>query len=110
MKTVIQIQANLAWRVESGSQVGSLVAFCDPLGICTEADSVEELHSMIPEAIHLLLVDLVRENEFDAFLSERGWTANHLPAPQDAGADPEFDIPWHLEGLNDPPRLLSECH
>jgi hypothetical protein len=71
-----------------------------------EADSIDELHSLIPEAIHLLMVDLVEDNELDEFLQDRGWTARR----DEDGADFEVDVPWMLAVAGDAdgqPRLAN---
>jgi hypothetical protein len=61
-----------------------------------EAESLDELHSVIEEALQLLLTDLLRDNELDAFLRERGWNAVNLPGKVIPGEEVRFDVPWHL--------------
>jgi len=95
MTTVVKVQANLVWRAERGSHSDRWIAFCDPLGISTEADTLDELHSVIPEAIHILMLDLFEDNEFDAFLRERGWTATRAEQPTQDG-EATFHVPWEL--------------
>jgi hypothetical protein len=96
MATVIQINANLQWRAERGVHSDRWIGFCDPLGIVTEAGSLDELHSLIPEAIHLLMIDLLEDKELDAFLRERGWTASPPVHTSTGGKEPEFHVPWFL--------------
>lgn len=90
--TIIRLNANLAWRAEKGAQSNHWIGFCDALGISTEADSLDELHSLIPEAIHLLMVDIVEDGELDEFLRDKGWTASH----DEIDGDFEVDVPWYL--------------
>jgi hypothetical protein len=59
-----------------------------------EADSLDELHGVIPEAIHLLMIDLLEDNELDKYLRERGWQALNMPSRPDG--DVQFDVPWQL--------------
>ena len=59
-----------------------------------EADSLDELHGLIPETIHLLMVDLLEDNELDRYLRDKGWQAVGVPASGDG--DVEFDVPWYL--------------
>ncbi len=65
------------------------------MNLCIEADSLDELHRLIPETMRLLMFDLLADNELDAFLRERGWQAiGGLPArPQE---DLRFQVPWEL--------------
>ena len=98
MSTVatITIQANLVWAVTRTTR-GTLVAFCDPLGLTVEADDDVELRSLIAEAQHVLLIDLFEDGELPRFLLDRGWTPNR-PLPV---ASPEggvmFDVPFRVE-------------
>lgn len=102
---LIQIQgrAQLQWRAER-TESGRWIAICQPMNLVTEADSLDELHSVINEVLQLLLVDLLRDNELEAFLREHGWQA-HLPAAINP-ADVHFNVPWQLvaEGSHDSAR------
>ena len=75
------------------------------MNISTEADSLDELHSVIDETMQLLLVDLLRDNELDRFLMARGWKALNIPTRGDQ-KDVEFNVPWQLiaEGSRDSKR------
>jgi predicted RNase H-like HicB family nuclease len=88
----VQVQAPLEWRVQQAARDGRLMAVCQPLGIAVEGESEEELQALIPEAIRLLMTDLVDDSEFDAFLEERSWSAVRVLT----GDDLEFEIPWRL--------------
>jgi predicted RNase H-like HicB family nuclease len=95
MAIVIQINANLQWRAEQGSRSDHWIAFCDPLGISTEGASLDELATLIPEAIHVLFQDLTEDNELEGFLTEHGWSSSSFnieSASRDTG--PEFRVPW----------------
>lgn len=93
MATVITVNATLSWRAQRGAESG-WVAFCDPLGLATEAETLDELHSLIPEAIHLLMVDLFEDNELDAFLKARGWQTSEVQAV--SNDDRPIRVPWEL--------------
>ena len=89
----ITIQAQVAWRV-SQSATNRWVAVCDELNMATEGCSLDEVHSLIQETMDLLFTDLVKDNEFDTFLRERGWSTQ-TPLPRDA-KDVGFDLPWQM--------------
>lgn len=91
----IEIQINLQWRAVPGVKKGVWVGVCDALDLSIEADSLDELHSIIPESMHTLLVDLVQDNEFEAYLRERGWVSSAQPAGRNL-EDMEFRVPWQL--------------
>jgi hypothetical protein len=89
----IKVQATLQWFGKRAERTGRLIAVCDPLGIAVEADTEEELQSLMAETTHMLFVDLIEDDEFDQFLRERGWTANgRTQAPQE-----EVDIRVPME-------------
>src|SRR5262245_12205200 len=92
---VVQIvgRAQVQWRAQRQSS-GRWSAVCQPMNLGTEADSLDELHSVINEAMQLLLVDLLKDNELEAFLREHGWQAR-VPAGVDPSAV-EFNVPWQL--------------
>lgn len=104
MAVVIHINANLAWRAERGARSSRWIGFCDALGISAEADSLDELHDAIPEAIDLLMTDLVEDNELDEFLEDRGWTTSRSEVVQEG--DGGVSVPWFLvtEGGYGPSR------
>ncbi len=73
---------------------GPLVAFCDALGLTVEADNQEELRSVIAEAQHVLMLDLLEDGELPRFLSDRGWTPS-VPLPSKAPKmGVRFDVPF----------------
>ncbi len=90
----VTINTSVPWRVAQSTTTRHIVGVCDPLNLCLEADSEAELHSLIPEAIHLLMKDLFEDNELDKFLRDKGWQAVGLPARPDS--DVQFDVPWHI--------------
>jgi hypothetical protein len=90
----VTINANVPWRVGQSVATKRIIAVCDPLNLCLEAESETELRSLIPEAMHLLMVDLFEDRELDGFLREKGWQAVGLPARPDG--DVQFNVPWHI--------------
>ena len=96
MRTVVivRVQGLVQWQHWQSGRSGRWIAVCEPLNLVLQGESKEELYSLIPEAVDLLMRDLVRENEIDAFLRERGWSAS-VPAevsPQEI----TFQVPWEL--------------
>lgn len=91
-------QAKLQWRtLQSASSKKRLIGVCDPMNLSVEADSLDELYSTIPEAINVLLLDLLIDNKLQPFLKEIGWQfpAGKLPVPK-PNEDFRFDVPWEL--------------
>lgn len=91
---LIQINANLVWEASQGVESNHWIGNCPALGIATEAETLDELHSLIPEAIHLLMIDLLEDDELDQFLEDRGWTADRQETM--GTGEPEFRVPWNL--------------
>ena len=99
----IEVKANVQWKAVPGAKSGVWIGICDALGLSVEACSLDELHSIIPESIHLLMFDLAKDNEFDAYLKERGWSATNFVDGNRVPDDLQFHVPWQLtaEGLHD---------
>jgi hypothetical protein len=98
----VKIQANIPWHAKRSTTSNRWIGVCDVLNLSMEADTLDELHSVIPEAIHLLLEDLLADNELAQYLRDKGWEADPIPSDRDVA----FDVPWHLiaEGARDPER------
>ena len=96
---------DLEVRAEGSAEVSALrnpetgmwVGECDALGIVVEADSLDELHALVEEAITLLFADLIADGEARAFLEARGWTEipDWLPSGIQDDAI-EAVVPWNL--------------
>lgn len=101
----IQVQSTLEWRSYRSDSTGRWIGECAALNLAMEAESLDELHSLIAEAIQLLLTDLLADDELERYLAERGWQAVNMPnfRPQDGV---EFNVPWELiaEGARGPER------
>lgn len=106
MAQIVRIEgkALLQWRAERSEPSRRWVAICPAMNLTTEADSLDELYSVINETLQLVLVDLLRDNELQKFLRERGWKAR-VPAQIDP-ADVQFNVPWQLiaKGAHDSAR------
>jgi len=89
-------QAQLQWVTAKGaSSKKHVIGVCEPMNLVVEADSLDELYSLIPETLHLMLFDLLVDNELDGFLREIGWQVQgELPAKPTE--DLRFDVPWQL--------------
>lgn len=90
----IKIQANIQWQAKQSASTNRWICVCEPMNLVLEADSMEEIPSLINEAMHLLLVDLLEDNELDEYLRARGWQAHPSTKPKGDGV--EFDVPWQL--------------
>jgi hypothetical protein len=103
----VRIEANVGWNVFQSPTSKRWLAVCDDLNICLEGDSETELRSLIPEALHLLMSDLLGDTELDAFLREKGWYAHNLPVSP--VGEIKFDVPWHVvaEGARRDPERRS---
>ena len=101
----IQVEAALEWRSFQSDVSGRWVAVCAGLDLTVEAETLDELHSVIGESIQLLMIDLLEDDELDHYLRDRGWTAVNLPRGQGV-RDVEFHVPWELiaEGARGPER------
>jgi len=107
MSKIITVKANITWQAKKSDTSSRWIGMCEALDLVTEADSLDELHSLIPEAMHLLMIDLLEDDEFDAYLSDRGWAAHDIP--QKPSEDVEFFVPWQLiaEGANGSARQVA---
>ena len=90
----IEVETTVEW-IATPAESGRWVAACDSLGLAMEGSSLDELHGLIGEASFALFSDLLKDDEFDQFLTERGWRAVTKPAPS-AADDIGFSIPWNL--------------
>jgi hypothetical protein len=91
----IQAKAQVQWRAQKSPTSKRWIGVCEPMNLVMEADSLDELHGVIDEAMQLLLVDLLRDNELEQFLREHGWRARDIPV-QAKPEDVRFDVPWEL--------------
>lgn len=97
METVIavKVRGKLEWRTSRSATSQRWIGVCDPMNLTMEADSLDELFSVIGETMQLVLADLLADDELDEYLRERGWTAGNLPQSRDV-SDIRFDVPWQL--------------
>jgi hypothetical protein len=102
-------QATVQWHTTKSTQSKRFVALCEPMNLSIEANSLDELYSIIPETIHLLMRDLLEDNEIQPFLKEIGWQfPGELPKPSE---DVRIQVPWELVvsgELNDTARRRSQ--
>jgi len=70
--SIVDISGTVEWRVRRSAS-GHLIADCESLSLTLQADTQEELASLIGEAQHVLFMDLAEDGEFDEFLRRRGW-------------------------------------
>ncbi|MGH9638271.1 MAG: hypothetical protein ACRD72_25840 [Candidatus Angelobacter sp.] len=91
----IKIQANVIWRAKQSSTSNRWIAVCEPMNLVLEGDSVDELRSLINETTHMLMLNLLEDNELEEFLRARGWSAVNFPSKKPSDGV-EFDVPWEL--------------
>jgi hypothetical protein len=94
VKQIVAIEANIVWHAKRSEMSKRWIGVCEALNLSMEADSLDELHCVIPEAIHLLMVDLMEDNELDRYLRDKRWTASSVP--NQAQGEVEFNVPWEL--------------
>jgi hypothetical protein len=92
----IKIQANVIWRAKQSSTSKRWIGVCEMMNLALEADSVDELRSVINEAMHLLFVDLVVDDELTEFLHARGWSMIGGVPEKAQVENVAFDVPWEL--------------
>jgi predicted RNase H-like HicB family nuclease len=90
----VNIQANLPWFIYQDPDSKYWIGVCEPLRITLSGKKWPELMEVIDEALQLLMIDLVKTGEIDAFLKKQGWTAGPLPAKVDEHV--RFDIPMNI--------------
>lgn len=73
-----KIRYSIQWHATQPAGSGRWIGVCEPMNLSVEADSRDELHSVIDEAIQLLLTDLFQDNALDRYLHERGWTSHGM--------------------------------
>lgn len=95
--TSIQIsaQAKIQWQARQSTTSSRWIGECQPMNLVMEAEDLNELYSLIDEAMQLMLMDLLRDNELDQFLREHGWRAHGIPA-QLGPEEVEFSVPWEV--------------
>ena len=105
MANTIVLKAQIQWRATFRDASKRWIGICDPMNLAVEADSLDELYSVIDETMHVVLLDLLLDDELDRYLQERGWQARGAPVAAKT-EDIKFDVPWELiaEGARDPER------
>lgn len=104
----VTIKADLAWQASQSLTSKRWIGVCDELNLAMEAESLDELYTLIPETMHLLMVDLLVDNELERYLRDKGWQAQNMPSSPNE-RDVEFDVPWQLiaEGARGTERRAS---
>jgi len=75
----IKIQGQFPWMVQQPSPNRRWIAECRPLNLAMEAETLDQLYSVINEAVSLLFYDLYLDGELEDFLRQRGWKVSGLP-------------------------------
>lgn len=69
---IVRIQAKVDWRAVR-AKGGSWVAACDPLKITLQSETWAELMEDIALALDAMLNEMLKSNELERFLKDRGW-------------------------------------
>jgi hypothetical protein len=91
----VEIAAKLEWRAAQNPATKCWIGVCEAMNLAMEADSLDELHSVIGETLDLVFTDLLEDNELEKYLQERGWQARNLPRGRVA-ENVKFEVPWQL--------------
>lgn len=80
MPNIVKLHGNFQWLVYRRVEGGRWIGMCEALNLALEAESLDELHSVIYEGTDLLMRDLLEDNEIESYMTERGWKIVGLPA------------------------------
>lgn len=105
MNVVVKLEANIQWHTRPSTTSARWIGVCEPMNLSMEAETLDELHSVIEETMQLVLTDLLRENELQEYLEEHGWRASNLDSAT-VNDDVAFDVPWQM--ITERPPLDSE--
>lgn len=73
---IVHFSGQLEWMHTQDSASGHFLAACPALNIFLEADTREELFSLISESIDETLKNVVKHDDLPGFLAECGWNGN----------------------------------
>lgn len=102
MTTVVKIEASIPWMVSRRAPDRRWIGVCDVLNLAMEADSLDELHSVVGEAIDLLFRDSLEDNELQRFFGERGWKSPDVPSRAPNGISFQVPIELLIKSMHDP--------
>lgn len=88
---VVKIEGKVQWQVMYDHRAKVYIGVCPMLNLNAIGDTWIEFTQVANDAMGGLFLDLVRTNEFDAFMRERGWRSGPLPP---SGVTPRFDLPF----------------
>lgn len=109
MDSLIIIDATVDWHIVHDAARGKWYGVCPALNLNASGDTQFEMLECAGEAVQLLFVDLVEDEELDAFLAERGWDISPIARELPPSAQPKFDVPFELvrKGSGELQSLLS---
>lgn len=94
----VEVQANVEWQIGYDERGGVWLGICTPLNLNAMGDTQEDLAAAIGETMHLLMLDLLKDGELEAFLREHGWRLNQaLPPPS---RKVQFHVPYRQINRN----------
>lgn len=112
MKSQVLIRAQVQWQAYRSPTSDLWIGRCEAMDLWMEADSLDELHSLIDEAMTNLLAHLLRDNELEGYLSERGWESSRVDRSDDQ-PEVDFAVPWQLvaaQSRHDSSRAFDKRH
>jgi hypothetical protein len=90
-KIVVKIEGKSEWRCLR-AKGGNWVAVCEPLQLTIQSETWATLMEDIGFTLNDLFLDLLKSNELERFLSDRGWRpVGEIPAKS---ANVWFDLPF----------------
>ena len=88
---VVKIEGKTEWKCLR-AKGGNWVAICDPLQLTIQSATWATLMEDIAQTLNAIFVDLLRANELEPFLRDRGWKSlGQIPVKR---ANVWFDVPF----------------
>jgi hypothetical protein len=78
MPSTIRVDGEFRWLIYRRAPGSRWIGVCDPLSLAVEADTLDELYSVMAEGTDLLMRDLLADNEIEQYIKERGWKISGL--------------------------------
>ena len=109
IQNIVRVDGNVQWRWIIGKS-GEYVAVCDPLQLTLQAATWAELMEDTADVLNAIFKDLMKSNELDTFLRDKGWNLiGQIPLQRE---DVTFDVPFffvpEMARSNGSQRYLSQ--
>ena len=90
---VVEIAGQAEWKCFR-AKGGNWVAVCDPLHLTVQSETWANLVEDIAHTMNDMFVDLLKSNELEQFLRDRGWQPVGRPLGALKPANVWFDLPF----------------